>query len=88
MNYDGDIEAEAAIVKIALCGKYQQMYSTLQGACQRAGLYPIEIQSIKKWKYHNIGNPTNEIDRLFYFFQFEETERYNKAVYLYTNNKK
>ena len=50
MNYDGDIEAEAAIVKIALCGKYQKEYSTLQEACQRAGLYPAEAEAIRLWR--------------------------------------
>lgn len=87
MNYDGDIDAEAAIVKIALCGEYQQMYSTLETACQRAGLYPAEAEAIRRWKYHGIGTPINEIDRLFYYFQYEERERYSKAVYLYSKKK-
>ena len=87
MNYDGDIEAEAAIVKIALCGKYQREYSTLEEACKRAGLYPAEAEAIRRWKQHGIGEPTNEIDRLFYYFQYEERERYSKSVYLYTNKR-
>lgn len=87
MNYDGDIEAEAVIVKIALCGKYQREYSTLEEACKRAGLYPDEAEAIRLWRQHGIGTPTNEIDRLFYYFQYEEPERYSKAVYLFTNKR-
>ena len=87
MNYDGNIEAEAAIVKIALCGKYQAQYSNLETACKRAGLYPAEAEAICLWKQHGIGTPTNEIDRLFYYFQYEEPERYSKTVYLFTNKR-
>ena len=87
MNYDGDLEAEADIVKIALCGKYQEEYSTLETACRRAGLYPAEAEAIRLWRQHGTGKPTNEIDRLFYYFQYEEPQRYSKAVYFYNNKR-
>lgn len=87
MTYDGNLEAEAAIVKIALCGKYQQIYSTLEEAGERAGLFPDQIEEIKQWKYHGIGQPLGNIDTLFDYFKYYERERYDKAVYLYTKDR-
>ena len=87
MNYDGDFEAEAAIVKIALCGKYQQIYSTLEEIGRRAGLYPDQIESVRRWKQHSTGLPLGEIDTLFDYFKSYEKERFDKAVYLYTKDR-
>lgn len=87
MNYDGDMNIQAEIVKIALCDKYQKQYTTLDEACRRARLYPDQIRKINAWKNHGIGNPINEINILFFYFQYEEQERYKRAVYLYEKNK-
>ena len=87
MMYDGNLEAEAAIVKIALCRKYQEMYSTLEEAGERAGLFPDQIEEVKAWKYHSIGQPLGDIDTLYDYFKDYEKERFDKAVYLYNKDR-
>ena len=54
MMYDGNLEAEAAIVKIALCRKYQEMYSTLEEAGERAGLFPDQIEEVKEMQFLHV----------------------------------
>lgn len=83
--FDGTPEAEAQILKIALCRKYQQDYSDIDTVCKRAGLYPAEAEAIKRWKQHGIGECSNEISRLLAYIEYEEPERYRKALYHYNN---
>ena len=87
INYDGDIEAEAEIVKIALCRKYQDLYSDIETACRNAGLFPIDAETIKKWKYHGIGNPADEYNALYYYFKESERERFDKSVFIYNRER-
>lgn len=80
---DGNPEAEARILKIALCRKYQHDYSDIDKVCKAAGLYPAETEAIKRWKAHSLGNCVNEINRLLAYIEFAEPDRYNKALYNY-----
>lgn len=85
--FDETPEAEAQILKIALCRKYQQDYSDIDTLCRRAGLYPAEAEAIKRWKQHSIGDCSNEINRLLSYIEYEEPERYRKALYIYNTNR-
>lgn len=80
---DGKPEAEERILKIALCRKYQKDYTDIDAVCKAAGLYPPEIEAIKQWKQHDIGDCINERNRLLSYIQYSECERYNKALLNY-----
>ena len=85
---DGEPEAEAGILKIALSHKYQREYTDLKTVCKAAGLSQIETETIRRWKQHGTEADSNIISRLLAFIEFEEPERYNQALFhYYINNK-
>ena len=78
---------KAEILKIALCGKYQEMYSDIETLCNETGQYD-SIAEVKRWKYHSGELNIAIIDLILDYIRDYETERYDKAVYLYNKNKK
>lgn len=80
-------ERDAEVLKIALCGKYQGMYSDIETLCKNCGLYEDDIKAVKGWKYH--GRQANPLILMLIldYIQENEKERYNNAQYLYNKNK-
>lgn len=83
----GDPIAEAGVLRIALCDKFQKEYTDLYTVCKSAGLYQYETEAIRLWKYHHRGECSNEINRLLGYIQYYEPERFNKSLILYLKNK-
>lgn len=88
IDIDGDPIAEAGVLRIALCDKFQKEYTDLYTVCKSAGLYQSETESIRLWKYHHIGECSNEINRLLDYIQYYEPERFKKSLILYIKNNK
>lgn len=80
-------ERDAEVLKIALCGKYQGMYSDIETLCKNCGLYEDDIKAVKGWKYH--GRQANPLILMLIldYIQENEKERYDNAKYLYNKNK-
>lgn len=79
-------DKDEAVLKIALCRKYQDTYSDIDTMCMACGLYEDDIKMVKGWKYHGrAANPL--ILRLLYdYIQDNEYERLEKSLYLYSKN--
>ncbi len=80
-------ERDAEVLKIALCGKYQGMYSDIETLCKNCGFYEDEIKAVKGWKYHGRDADPIILLSILEFIREYETERYDKSVYLYNKNK-
>lgn len=80
-------ERDAEILKIALCGKYQSIYSNIDTLCGNCGLYEDDIKAVKGWKYH--GREANPLILMLIldYIKDNEKERFEKAQYLFNKNK-
>jgi hypothetical protein len=81
-------ERAEAILKIALCRKYQDTYSDIDTLCGYCGLYEDDIKAVKRWKYHSIAADPLILTVLLDYIQENEKERFDKSVYLYNKNNK
>ena len=78
-------ERDAEVLKIALCGKYQGMYSDIETLCKNCGLYEDDIKAVKGWKYHGRQADPLILRVILDYIKENETERFDKSVYLYNN---
>ena len=83
--FHGYEETEAEVLKIALCRKYQELYSDLETLCKNCGLYEDEIKEVKAWKYHGRNANPLYLTLLLDYIRDYETERYDKSLYIYHN---
>ena len=76
-------ERDAEILKIALCGKYQSIYSDIETLCRNCGLYEDDIKAVKGWKYHSRDADPLILMLILDYIHDYERERFDKALYLY-----
>lgn len=80
-------ERDTGILKIALCGKYQSIYSDIETLCKNCGLYEDDIKAVKGWKYHSREANPLILMLILDYIKDNERERYEKSLYLYDRNK-
>ena len=80
-------EAEATILRIALTRQMQQEYTSIDKLCDEALIKLYQKENIIKWyagmKEQTADPPFYEIGQLVNYIMVEETERYNRAVFIY-----
>lgn len=79
-------EREEGILKIALCGKYQEKYSDISTLCKLCGLTDADRKQIEGWKYHGRAADPLILRVIFDYIEEYEKERFDNSYYLYYRN--
>lgn len=81
---DGFYEMVEGVMRIALCHKYQKMYTDIKTLCEKCNIYGDEVKEINRWKY-NGGKPNLvNLQVMYDYIKENEEERFKKSMYWYT----